>query len=80
MGAKLMKYQESDCQIFRFYPKAQIIARGTEHPTFHRVEIYDKVDILSLTPYLSRGIVCLLCKLSSGAIILIPVEWLQMME
>lgn len=80
MNGKLMTYQESDCQIFRLYPKAQIIAKGTEHPTFHRVEIYDKVDILSLTPYLDRGIVCLLCKLSGGIIISILAEWLQMME
>lgn len=80
MDAKLMKYQESDCQVFRFYPKAQIIARGTEHPTFHSVEMYDKVDILSLTPYVDRGIVCLLCKFNSGTIISIPAEWLKMME
>jgi hypothetical protein len=80
MSNKLIPYTESGCDIFRFFIKAQIIAKGTEHPTFHRVEIYDKVDILSLTPYLDRGIVCLLCKLSGGIIISIPAEWLQMEE
>ena len=80
MDAKLMKYQESDCQIFCFYPKAQIIAKGTEHPAFRRVETFDEVSILSLTPYLDRGIVCLLCKLNDGTIISIPAEWLKIME
>lgn len=75
-----MAYPKSDCQIFRFYLKAQIIAKGTEHPSYHRVETFDEVDILSLTPYLDRGIVCLLCKLNSGTIISIPAEWLKMME
>ena len=80
MSDKLIPYTESDCQIFRFYPKAQIIAKGTEHPSYHRVEPFDEVSILSLTPYLDRGIVCLLCKLNSGTIISIPAEWLKMME
>lgn len=80
MCNKLMTYQESDSQIFRFYPKAQIIAKGTEHPSYHRVEIFDKVDILSLTPNLDRNIVCLLCKFNDGTIISIPAEWLQIME
>ena len=80
MSNKLIQYTESDCQIFRFYPKAQIIAKGTEHPTFHRVEIYDKVEILSFIPYLDREYVCLLCKLQGGAIASIPAEWLQIME
>lgn len=80
MSNKLTKYTESDCQIFSFYPKAQIIAKGTEHPAFHRVETFDEVSILSLTPYLDRGTVCLLCKLNDGTIISIPAEWLKMIE
>lgn len=80
MSDKLIPYKESDCQIFHLYYKAQIIAKGTEHPSYHRVELFDEVRILSLTPYLDRGIVCLLCKLNSGTIISIPAEWLQMME
>lgn len=67
-------------KLINFFIKAQIIAKGTEHSSFHRVETFDNVDILSLTPYLDRGIVCLLCKLNSGTIISIPAEWLQMME
>ena len=51
----------SDNQFFRFFAKAQITAKGTEYPAFHRVETFDEVSILSLTPYLDRGIVCLLC-------------------
>ena len=80
MSNKLIQCTESDAQCFHFFAKAQIIAKGTEHPSFHRVETFDVVSILSLTPYLDRGIVCLLCKLNSGAIISIPAEWLQMME
>ena len=80
MSNKLIPYIESDCNVFRFYPKAQIIAKGTEHPSYHRVEAFDEVSILSLTPYLDRGIVCLLCKLNGGTIISIPAEWLKMME
>lgn len=80
MSNKSIQYAESDCNFFRLFIKARIIAKGTEHPSFHRVETFDKVDILSLTPYLDRGIVCLLCKLDSGMIISIPAEWLQMME
>lgn len=80
MSNKLIQYAESDCNFFRLFLKAQIIAKGTEHPSFHRVETSDNVVILSLTPYLDRGIVCLLCKLNSGTIVSIPAEWLQMME
>lgn len=80
MKNKLIQPIESDCKIVSPFFKAQIIAKGTEHPTFHRVEIFDEVSILSLTPYLDRGIVCLLCKLNGGTIISIPAEWLQMME
>lgn len=80
MSNKLIQYTESGCDFFRFFIKAQIIAKGTEHPAFHRVEPFEEVIILSLTPYLDRGIVCLLCKLDSGTIISIPAEWLQMME
>ena len=80
MSDKFIQCAESDCNFFRFFIKAQIIAKGTEHPSYHRVETFDKVDILSLTPYLDRGIVCLLCKLNSGTIISIPSEWLQIME
>lgn len=80
MSGKLIQCTESNAKCFHFFTKAQIIAKGTEHPSFHRVETYDNVDILSLIPYLDRGIVCLLCKLNSGAIISIPAEWLQMME
>lgn len=80
MSGKLIQYTEGDCNFFRFFAKAQIIAKGTEHPAFYRVECFDEVTILSLTPYLDRGIVCLLCKLNSGAIISIPAEWLTMME
>lgn len=76
MNNKLIRYTEN----FRFFIKAQIIAKGTEHPAFHRVGAFDEVIILSLTPYLDRGIVCLLCKLNSGTIVSIPAEWLQMME
>ena len=71
---------ESNCNFFRLFIKAQIIAKGTEHPSYHRVEILDKVDILSLTPYLDREYVCLLCKLQGGAIVSIPTEWSQIME
>lgn len=67
-------------KLIQFFIKAQIIAKGAEHPSFHRVETFDNVDILSLTPYFDRGIVCLLCKLNSGTIISIPAEWLQIME
>lgn len=80
MSNKPIQYEEIDCNFFRLFIKAQIVAKGTEHPSFHRVETFDNVDILSLIPYLDRGIVCLLCKLNSGAIISIPAEWLQMME
>lgn len=80
MSGKLIQYTESDAQCFHFFPKARIIAKGTGHPSFHRIETFDEVRILSLTPYLDRGIVCLLCKLNRGTIISIPAEWLQMME
>ena len=60
--------------------KARIVAKGTEHPSYHRVETIEDVDILSLTPYLDRNIACLLCKLQGGAIVTIPAEWLQVME
>lgn len=80
MSNKLVLTTESGASLLVFSAKAQIIAKGTEHPTFHRVEIYDGVEILSLTPYLDRNIVCLLCKLHGGAIVSIPAEWLQMME
>ena len=71
---------ESDCNFFRLFIKAQIIAKGTEHPSYHRVELLDKVEILSFTPYFDREYVCLLCKLQGGAIVSIPTEWLQIME
>lgn len=80
MSNKLIQHTESGCDFFRFFIKAQIIAKGTEHPAFHRVELLDKVEILSFTPYLDREYVCLLCKLQDGAIVSIPSEWLQMME
>ena len=80
MSDKLIVFRESDGQSFRFFAKAQITAKGTEHPAFHRVETFDEVSILSLTPYLDKGIVCLLCKLNNGTIISIPAEWLTMME
>ena len=80
MSNKSIQYEEMDCNFFRLFIKAQIVAKGTVHPSFHRIETFDNVDILSLIPYLDRGIVCLLCKLNSGAIISIPAEWLQMME
>lgn len=80
MSGKLIQYTEGDCNFFRLFIKAQIIAKGTEHPAFYRVECFDEVTILSLAPYLDRGIVCLLCKLNGGAIISIPAEWLKMME
>lgn len=80
MSNKFIQCTESDAQGFHFFAKTQIIAKGTEHPAFHRVETFDEVRILSLTPYLDRGIVCLLCKLASGTIISIPAEWLQMIE
>jgi hypothetical protein len=67
-------------KLIQFFIKAQIVDKGTEHPSYHRIETFDEVSILSLTPYLDRGIVCLLCKLNSGTIISIPAEWLQMME
>lgn len=80
MNNKLIQPPESDCKIVSPFFKAQIIGRGTEHPAFHRVEMYNEVEILSLTPYLDRGIVCLPCKLQGGVIISIPIEWLQMLE
>lgn len=80
MSGKLIQCTESDAQFFHFFAKAKIIAKGTEHPSYHRVETFDEVSILSLTPYLDKGIVCLLCKLIGGTIISIPAEWLQMME
>lgn len=80
MNNKLIQTTESDCKFIRFFAKAQITAKGTEHPAFHRVETFDEVSILSLTPYLDRGIVCLLCKLNDGTIISIPAEWLQMID
>ena len=80
MSNKMIQPIEANCKFIRFFAKAKIVAKGTEHPTFHRVELLDEVEILSLTPYLDRGIVCLLCKLNSGTIISIPAEWLQMME
>lgn len=80
MSGKLIQSTESDARCFHFFTKARIIAKGTEHPSFHRVETFDEVSILSLTPYLDRGIVCLLCKLNIGTIISIPAEWLQITE
>lgn len=80
MSNKLIQTTESDCKFISFFAKAQIMAKGTEHPSCYRVEMFDEVIILSLTPYLDRGIVCLLCKLNSGTIISIPAEWLKMME
>lgn len=80
MSGEFIQCTESDAQYFPFFTKAQIIAKGTEHPSFHRVETFDEVSILSLTPYLDRGIVCLLCILDDGPIISIPAEWLQITE
>lgn len=80
MSNKLIQSEESDCKFLSLFIKAQVIAKGSEHPSYYRVELFDEVSILSLAPYLDRGIVCLLCKLGGGTIISIPAEWLQMME
>lgn len=61
--------------------KAEIIAKGTEHKSFHKVELGEHVEILSFSPIIEFGMCCLLCcKIEDKQLITIPVDWMKTFE
>lgn len=80
METNVLNKVGSRCEILTALHKVMIITKGTEHSSYHRVELQEEIEILNFTPYIEQGKCCLLCKNRSGLLLSIPIEWLQMIE